>query len=315
MTNPLVLKSILIKIMIELNNIENSSFENYLPKVPSQFVDEVILDPPYFKVVNEKWDNQWKSLPDYLKWFETLMIHVERVSKFSCSLWIFGFPYQLSFIIPIVEKYGFRYKQAIIIDKGIKSVAGRTSHKLKMFPTATEHVLFFYKDSHNLVRSLLRKKQEELKISSKDINIHLGKAINGGGTWSSIAGKKQSALQYPTKDDWIKLEKLFGDIYPYDDIVYKFNQEPGLTDVWRDINFYDRSMGKRIHPTQKPYDLIKRIVKCSSNENDVVMDVFMGSGMTAKVCKDLKRNFIGCEKEREYFEKSIDFIGSIHDKV
>lgn len=49
------------------------------------------------------------------------------------------------------------------------------------------------------------------------------------------------------------------------------------------------------YPTQKPKELIERIVKTSSNEGDLVADFYGGSFTTAEVCKDLKRNFIGCD--------------------
>ena len=268
-------------------------------------VDCVILDPPYFNVVNEVWDKQWKSLDDYLKWMDSVIQHIETVSKHSCSLWIFGYAYQLSYIIPLVEKYNFTYRQHIVIDKGLKSVAGRTSNKLKMFPTATEYVVYFHKESRPFLRSFLQNKQEISKKSSKEINSHLGKATNGGGTWSTIAGKKQKNIQYPTKDDWNKLQEIFGDFdIKYNDYVYKFNLENNLTDVWSDINFYDRTY-KKYHPTQKPYKLIERIIKCCTDENDNVLDIFMGSGMTALVSKQLKRNFFGCEINKKYFENNL----------
>jgi len=50
-----------------------------------------------------------------------------------------------------------------------------------------------------------------------------------------------------------------------------------------------------MYTTQKPKELIERIIKASSNEGDVVADYYLGSGTTAKVCKDLNRNFIGCD--------------------
>lgn len=54
------------------------------------------------------------------------------------------------------------------------------------------------------------------------------------------------------------------------------------------------------HPTQKPLDLIKKLLKISSNQNDLVLDSFMGSGTTAVACKQLNRNFIGYEISKEY---------------
>ena len=48
------------------------------------------------------------SIEEYLLWIEKIIKKLNNVSKYNCSLWIFGFPYQLSYIIPIVEKYGFK---------------------------------------------------------------------------------------------------------------------------------------------------------------------------------------------------------------
>ena len=286
--------------IIEKNKIYNMDCSEYLSKLEDKIIDTIILDPPYYMGVKESWDNKWNNFEDYLKWMENIIKLIERVSKHSCSLWIFGFPYQLSYIIPICEKYGFTYRQHITINKGIRSVAGRTSNKLKMFPVATEYLIYFHKESRYLIRDILRKKQKELNKSSQEINTFLGKAINGGGTWSSIAGEKQKNLQYPTREDWNKLNELFGGINEkYDDYVYKFNVLQGLTDVWDDINFYDKTY-KKTHPTQKPYSLIERLINCSTDKNDNVLDIFMGSGMTALVCKNTERNFYGCELDIKY---------------
>jgi len=291
--------------VINKNKIYNLDCIEYLKQMKKETIDTIILDPPYFNVVNEKWDKQWKSMQEYTLWIENIIKELDRVSKYSCSFWIFGYAYQLSYIIPIIEKYNFTYRQHIVIDKGMKSVAGRTSNKLKMFPTATEYIVYFHKEARPILKRFFQDKQEEKKIKSGDINKHLGKAINGGGTWSTIAGKKQKNIQYPTREDWDKLQELFGTFdIKYEDYVYKFNIEPKLTDVWNDINFYDRKY-KKYHPTQKPYKLIERLVKASSNENDNVLDIFMGSGMTAKVCVDLNRNYWGCELEQKYFENNL----------
>ena len=289
----------------EQNKIYNMDCLEYLKKLQDRIIDTVILDPPYYMVVKEDWDNKWKTLQDYLRWIEDIMTEIERVSKYSCSIWIFGYPYQLSFIIPLCEKYGFTYRQHITINKGIKSVAGRTSSKLKMFPTATEYVIYFHKESRHLIRDILRKKQKETKITSTEINMKLGKAINGGGTWSTIAGEKQKNIQYPTKEDWSKLNEIFGGIdEKYEDYVYKFNCLPGVTDVWDDINFYDKTYKKK-HPTQKPYKLIERIISCSTDKNDNVLDIFMGSAMTGLVCINNQRNFYGCELNKKYIEDNL----------
>ena len=54
------------------------------------------------------------------------------------------------------------------------------------------------------------------------------------------------------------------------------------------------------HPTQKPLSIIERLIKVSSNKDDVVLDPFIGSGTTAVACIKLKRNFIGFELSKDY---------------
>jgi site-specific DNA-methyltransferase (adenine-specific) len=57
------------------------------------------------------------------------------------------------------------------------------------------------------------------------------------------------------------------------------------------------------HPTQKPYDLLKRIVLASTNEGDIVIDPFCGSGTTGVACQNFhNRFFIGTEIEKDYCE-------------
>lgn len=57
-----------------------------------------------------------------------------------------------------------------------------------------------------------------------------------------------------------------------------------------------------LHPTQKPVLLMEKLVMMFSDESDLVLDCFMGSGSTAVACQNLKRNFIGCELSEEYFK-------------
>ncbi|WRC70180.1 site-specific DNA-methyltransferase [Helicobacter pylori] len=56
------------------------------------------------------------------------------------------------------------------------------------------------------------------------------------------------------------------------------------------------------HPTQKSLALMEKIISIHTNPNDIVLDPFMGSGTTGLACKNLKRNFIGIELEKEYFQ-------------
>lgn len=59
---------------------------------------------------------------------------------------------------------------------------------------------------------------------------------------------------------------------------------------------------KRYHPTQKPLGLIEILLSRYSEENDLILDPFGGSGTTGVACENLKRRWIICEKEEEYCE-------------
>jgi site-specific DNA-methyltransferase (adenine-specific) len=57
-----------------------------------------------------------------------------------------------------------------------------------------------------------------------------------------------------------------------------------------------------IHPTQKPVELMEYLIKTYTNENETVLDFTMGSGSTGVACVNTKRNFIGIEKDDNYFK-------------
>ncbi len=74
------------------------------------------------------------------------------------------------------------------------------------------------------------------------------------------------------------------------------NNGKNPSDVFLDINPIQGNGKENInYATQKPKALIERIIKASSNEGDLVADFYLGSGTTAVVCKELNRNFIGCD--------------------
>jgi site-specific DNA-methyltransferase (adenine-specific) len=62
----------------------------------------------------------------------------------------------------------------------------------------------------------------------------------------------------------------------------------------------------RIHLTQKPLKLFEMILRDYSNENDLILDCFSGSGTTAVACHNLKRRFICIEKDKEYYDASVE---------
>ena len=79
----------------------------------------------------------------------------------------------------------------------------------------------------------------------------------------------------------------------YDNAIYQFPLQGGKN---------------RVHPTQKSLPLFETLIEKHSNENDIVLDTFLGSGTTAKAAKNTKRNFKGCEVCKEYYDLILKFI-------
>ena len=88
--------------------------------------------------------------------------------------------------------------------------------------------------------------------------------------------------------------------------VYHKDSEPVIITVNDGYRYpltlieFNRDKNK-LHPTQKPVALLEYLIKTYTNENDTVLDFTMGSGSTGVACKNLNRNFIGIEKDENYY--------------
>jgi len=77
---------------------------------------------------------------------------------------------------------------------------------------------------------------------------------------------------------------------------YDLSSQTPINDWWIDIAPQNTQAKDKVnYATQKPKELIRRFVLASTNEGDTVADYYLGSGTTAVVCKELNRNFIGCD--------------------
>ncbi len=111
---------------------------------------------------------------------------------------------------------------------------------------------------------------------------------------------------------WARKSKISQHIYNYEKMKKWNNPKDKLknTDkqmrsVWSIplIPNNEKKFGK--HPTQKPLELLNRIISASSNEGDLILDPFTGSGTTGIVCSILKREFIGIDSNKEYLDVAI----------
>lgn len=87
--------------------------------------------------------------------------------------------------------------------------------------------------------------------------------------------------------------------YEQDRYVFNLNEvQDNISCVWEFDNIANKG---DLHPTQKPLNILEKIIKTSSNERDIVLDCFMGSGSTGVACINTNRKFIGIELDENYF--------------
>ena len=104
---------------------------------------------------------------------------------------------------------------------------------------------------------------------------------------------------------------------------YKFNYElmkeinngKQMKDVWKTslTKPSEKKCGK--HPTQKPLEIMERIILASTQEKDLILDPFSGSGTTGIAAYKLDRNYIGIEREQEYLDLSIKRYEEIREDI
>ena len=265
-----------------------------LRQIETASQDLIIADPPYYKAINEKWDNQWKTEQQYLDWCKLWFDECVRVLKDTGSFYCYGnFDILTKKKVLIFDKE-LSFRQNITLDKGIKSIAGRTSDKLRLFPTASEYLLFYIKDTMPKIRLLLKEKRAEKGYTIKQVAEKMG-------VYTALYGfyeQDNTGSQVPTSEQWDKIKEILDIDINYSIIQNTFNLPTATTDVWD----FTPDKVRYGHPTQKPQNICQRIVKASSNENDNVLIPFAGSGSEIVACEELKRNWTAFEIEDSYIE-------------
>lgn len=78
----------------------------------------------------------------------------------------------------------------------------------------------------------------------------------------------------------------------------RYINDMGMSNVFQ----YPNILGNKFHPTEKPVELMKDLIRQSTNENDIVLDPFMGSGSTCLAAKELNRQYVGFEINQKYYD-------------
>lgn len=289
-----------------MHKLLNKDCVELLKQLPDNCIDLVLTDPPYYIGFDggKGWDSQWKSEEDYLNWCKEWTSECVRVLKPNKCLYVWGTTKTDTFLkykLNVLNSYQEMVYQNWIIwsyDWG-----GRPKNK---FPRKHEDLLMYskgksfdffadqvlveraVKTNMNIQRkiNLIKKSQELLdgeSFSDKDLH-----------SW-----KKYKYDQLNEEQIQEELDKLL-------EKNTKFAAGKIPTDVWNKNNHTTSAEYCNWHPTQKPLELLERVINGHTKEGDVVLDIFSGSGSTMVACENTGRKFIGSELDSEYYTKSIE---------
>jgi DNA modification methylase len=257
---------------MEINKVFLIDNLKFLKKLDSNTIDLIYIDPPFFSGVDyEQFNDQWNSLDDYLEFMKDRLVEMHRVLKNSGSFYCHidtNAVYELKLLIDNIFGRD-HFRREIIWNVG--SVSGFKS-QVKGWVRQHDNILYYTKsDVYTFHKQYTPYKEEYIKkmFRFKDQNGRLYR-------------KRREGRQY-------------------------LDEKPGtlVGDVWNDIYSYQtRTRSKEYlgYPTQKPEELLERIIVASSNEGDLVADFFCGSGTTLLVANRLNRKWIGVDNNPKAIE-------------
>ena len=237
-------------------------------------VDLIYLDPPFFtqKVQKLGKDNRffefndvWKSRDDYLSYMKERLILMKNVLKDTGSIFLHCDDSASSYLKLMMDE--------IFGEKNFRSeivwTFKRWSNSKKGL-LANHQTIFFYSKSDKYKFNTIY--CDYSPTTNLDQILQQRERINGKSVYKT--DKNGEVIQADEK------------------------KGVPLSDVW-DIPFLNPKAKERTgYPTQKPIELLERIIKISTDEDDLVLDPFMGSGTTLVAAKLLNRKFIGIDKSK-----------------
>lgn len=250
-----------------------------LPTFKQGSIDMVLTSPPYDNLRTYNDSSTWN-----FEVFQSVARELHRVLKDGgIMVWV---------VSDSTKNYGkslTSFKQAIYFnDIGFKVVDVMIWRKPGFTDVAS--IKYRYPNVFEYMFVLAKGKPSTFNPIKDRKNIHGGSALNG--TRRQVNGT--------TKDLWSAGKVL-------DEYGIRFN-------VW-DMSHANKGKEKTGHPAQFPEELATGHILSWSNENDTVLDPFMGSGTTGVVCKQFNRNFIGIEIDASYFNMAENRINLYNIEV
>ena len=308
---------------METNVIYNEDcIKGMKERIPDNSIDLIVTDPPY-NIGKEDWD----KIDNYIEWCGEWISQCERTLKDNGSFYFFHNDFEVLAELHnwIRENINFKFRQLIIWNKRYKGASNKgfldgfvEVNDLRNYQKMAEYCLFYTfpeleRGKSNLFYKIRKYIDNEINRYREKYNLTHEEFANKMGFDRTHIKHWRTKSQWMliTKKNYLKIRnKTNGEIFnkPYSELQkmyeqarYTFNNQKTHHSVWN----YEIAE-KKGHITPKPIPLIENILKHSSNESDIVLDCFGGSGTTAKACQNLNRQYILFEDKIKYVEMTKD---------
>ncbi len=256
------------------NRIYLADIFDFLNSLDDSSADLVIADPPY-NMAKADWD-KYQSEKEYFNFMFQWIDALLPKCKTTASLYFFNNAYNSAILL-----YHLRQRELILRNWITWYKKDGFSSTRKRYVNTQETILFYtMSDKYTFNFDDVR-----IPYISTERMVHAAKKglLKNGKRW------------FPNEKG-----KLCNDVWEIASQRHKVK--------------VDGKVQKPPHPTIKPDEMIERMICASSNEGDLVLDLFSGSGTTSKIAKNTNRQFIGCEANEEYI-RILTNNGLTYDKL
>ncbi len=263
---------------MEINRIMHGDCQEILKEFESNQIDMIYFDPPFYTQKTHslktrdnsktyEFDDKFNSLREYLELIENVLIQCKRVLKNTGNVFLH------------CDKTASHHIR-VVLDK----VFG--------YDNFQSEIVWSYKRWSNSKKGLLNSHQI-IFFYSKTKDFKFNTIYSGYSATTNI----DQILQERVRDENGK------SVYKKDEngkvILGKGKKGVPLSDVWEIPYLNPKAKERTGYPTQKPVLLLNQIINIATDEGDLVLDPFCGSGTTCVSARHLNRNFIGIDKSSD----------------
>ena len=275
-----------------LNNIKDKS------------IQLICIDPPY-NIGKDSWDN----IENYNSFMMSVIKNLEKKLKDNGSFFMFHNNMEMisELMVHIKRETKFIFKQMIVWNKRFNGSPKKgfmdgyvVKNDMHNFNKMAEYILFYTFDNSYK----LEKRRKELNVSQLTISQEIKSKTGGLTGWYS---NLETGKNMPTRETIKPIEKHLG--LKYEDIVPKFNNMKTDHSVWN----YDMAKRCKVHITPKPIVLLKNIIYHTTDEEDLILYCFAGSGTMGYASLQTNRKCILIEKETKYCSHIKDEIKKMNE--